>query len=168
VAAGDLSDEDHARAYLAGQLLASWRQLPGGDGCALEEWVRRARALLAERKLWRDGDYEIGKVLKWAGEDPDGCWPPIHVRAVIEEEGSQDVERGLEHEVFSSRGATWRGIADGGAQERELAERYTSLRKKAGVAFPRTRRMLTRIADRWDSVARQEDALAEHREEFWS
>ena len=96
-----------------------------------------SRALLAERRLLRDGDYEIGEALKWAGEDADGSWPPLHVRTVLEEEGSQDIERGLEHEVFSSRGATWRGITDGGGQERELAEKYTSLAKKAGAAFPR-------------------------------
>jgi hypothetical protein len=128
--ARETTDEERARAMLGYQLLDSWKQPPGkrGDGTISEEelkaWVDAARALAVARKIQRIADQQIGRVLRWVSDDPDDMWPNRVVRDLIERIESRDLETGLEIGLHNSRGVTWRGLTDGGAQERALQAKY--------------------------------------------
>ena len=70
--------------------------------------------------------------------------------------------------IFNGRGVTWRGLDTGGQPERALADKYQGYAQRSGTKWPRTRRMLQRMAENWDRRARQEDQRAATREDFWS
>jgi excisionase family DNA binding protein len=171
----DVTEEERHRAILGYQLLRSWQTVPGApgnsgtpDGRDLAQWVTDARALLTQRGILRSGDKFIGQILSQTPEDPDGTWPGLAAREIIEATRSQDVEQGIDMAIFNSRGVTWRGMDTGGQPERALADKYHAYAQRAGTQWPRTRRMLQRMAENWDRRARQEDQLAATREEFWS
>jgi hypothetical protein len=170
-----ITDEQRQRATLGYQLLRAWHTTPGGLGTSeapagpsLAEWVAVARALLTKRKLLRAGDQFIGQVLSQTPEDPDGTWPGLPVRQIIEDARSQDLEQGINIAILNSRGMTWRALDTGGQPERALADKYQDYAHRVGTQWPRTRRMLLRIAENWDRRARQEDQLAAAREDFWA
>ena len=171
----DITEEERHRAVLGYQLLRSWHTIPGTVGASgtpvgsdLADWVTDARALLTERGLLRSGDQFIGQILSQTPEDPDGTWPGLPVREIIEATRSQDIEQGIDIAIFNGRGVTWRGMDTGGQPERALADKYQVYSQRIGTQWPRTRRMLQRMAENWDRRARQEDQLAAIREDFWS
>lgn len=171
----DVTGERRQRATLAYQLLRTWRTVPGAaagpgasDAPGLAQWVAEARALLTQRGLLRPGDRYIGHILSQVPEDPDGTWPGLQVREIIEDSRSQDIEAGIDAAVFNGQGVTWRGLDTGGQPERALADKYQEYSRRTGTRWPRTRRMLQRMAENWDRRARQEDQLAATREDFWS
>ncbi|MBV9451379.1 MAG: hypothetical protein JO345_36380 [Streptosporangiaceae bacterium] len=170
-----VTEEERHRAILGYQLLQSWRTVPGtlGDSGTSEspdlaQWVSSARALLTQRGLLRSGDRFIGQILSQIPEDSDGTWPGQPVREIIEASRSQDIEQGIDIAIFNGRGVTWRGMDTGGQPERALADKYHVYAQRTGTQWPRTRRMLQRMAENWDRSARQEDQLAAIREDFWS
>lgn len=168
----EATEEERRRAVLAYQLLRSWNTVPGTAGIpggpGLAQWVSQARALLTSRDLLRPGDQFIGHILSQTPEDPDGTWPGLQVRRIIENSRSQDIEQGIDTAVLRGRGPTWRAMNSGGQPERALAAKYQRYAQRTGTQFTRTRRMLQRMAENWDRRARQEDQLAAVREEFWS
>jgi len=108
------------------------------------------------------GDGQIGRILAYAPPDPDGMFPPEAVRVLLEDVRSGRLDTGLELGILNKRGVTSRGLLDGGAQEWELAKRH---RRPAGAAapWPRTKKILNRIADSYESDALREDEKAERR-----
>ncbi len=70
--------------------------------------------------------------------------------------------------ILNGGGFTFRGLDTGGQPERALADKYQAYAQRTGTQWPRTRRMLQRMAENWDRRARQEDQLAATREDFWS
>lgn len=171
--ARDLSEEDLARAEYGRKLLDSWHGIPGRgeddslDGAALKDWVCRVREALGACGRGGIGDYSIGCVLRYSPHDADGGWPHAAVCDLIEELSNESIERGIETEVFNSRGVTMRGLTDGGAQERHLAESYLEWARRVRDRSPRTAEMLRRIADTFSSQARREDVNAELTEDLW-
>lgn len=168
-----LSEEDRARARYGHKLLDSWRGVPGKcedgslDGAALRDWVSRARAALGTRGRGGIGDYTIGRVLRYSPHDADGTWPHSAVCDLIQDLASESIERGLETEVYNSRGVTMRGQTDGGEQERQLVESYLDHARRVCDRSPRAAAMLRRIAERYASHARREDDNAELTEDLW-
>ena len=81
------------------------------------------------------------------------------MREIIEDARSQDLERGINIAILNSRGMTWRALETGGQPERLLADKYQDYAQRVGTQWPRTQRMLHRIAENWDQLARQEDQL---------
>jgi hypothetical protein len=110
------------------RLLSDWRTLPGQqadggvDGDQLRTWVEQARAGLREARRLRVGDGFIGKILAASPADPDGAWPCLAVRELLEALQSPEIERGMRTEIFNSVGVTSRGVLQGGDQERAGAE----------------------------------------------
>lgn len=165
------SEDQRQLSTQAYRLLTSWRMPPGSDDPgypSLEDWVHDARTELTRRNLLHAGDQFIGQSLGRTAEDPDGTWPGERVREIIEDVRSSDLESGIIFTVFSSEGATWRSLDTGGQPERARANMYQRYAKTVGTDWPRTRRLLIHIAEAWDRRARQEDHLAEIREDFWS
>jgi len=61
----------------------------------------------------------------------------------------------------NARGVTSRGVYDGGQQERELAGRYRDWAKATAGSWPRTSRVLRRLAEDYERDAQREDERAE-------
>jgi len=83
------------------------------------------------------------------------------VRSVVEAASSKPLDTGLEVGRFNGRGVTTRGWLDGGKQEVALALQYRKWADAAGDRWPRTGRLLRRLADGYARDARREDESAE-------
>jgi excisionase family DNA binding protein len=164
-----LDESEAALARNAWSVLHSWRsQIPGGrddgtvDGEYLHRWVREARLLLAERDREDIGDQQIGQVLSASPVGSDGAWPAEPVRELIEAIGSSELETGIHIGKRNSRGVTVRAAYAGGKQEREFAGRFREW-AAATTGWPRTSRLLRRLAESYEHEARRIDAEAEAR-----
>ena len=156
----------------ADTLLHRWSHVPGADepGGMIDEdrlnvWVEEARRLLGDLDREEIGDHLIGAILAHAGEDPDGIWPPVAVRDVIERLGSAKVESGLKTERYNMRGGTSRALDEGGAQEVALAKSYSDWAEKLKDSWPRTAGVLRSLADGYRDEARMHDEEAQRFEE---
>lgn len=183
------SEEEQIRARTAYDLLASWRLVPGisADGSLDEtqliDWVTEARSLLSISGRLTQGDHWIGRVLRY-GPPPQEpvrtveagdaappsrviIWPAEAIRKVVETTQSSHLERGFRQEVMNSRGATFRGLTDGGQQERELADYYRRCASYDSMRWPRTTSILVEIAEAYDREAEEHDREAELTEDTW-
>jgi len=148
-------------------VLHGWHGFPGQreegtlDEAAMQEWVSRARLQLSDLDRADIGDELIGRTFAHAPVDADGIWPPVPVRDLIESIGSRDLENGLIAGRLNSRGVTWRGVYDGGSQERTLAEQYKQWSLRVQVQWPRTARILRAIAGSYERNAAREDERAQ-------
>ena len=86
----EIDEERRARARVARYVLDSWYLLPGSkaqsmiDEKELTDWIEVARKRGVEAKCLTGSDIRIGFVLAHAPTDPDGTWPHVAVRNVIE------------------------------------------------------------------------------------
>ncbi|TPG53650.1 hypothetical protein EAH89_15700 [Roseomonas nepalensis] len=156
-----------ARARQADELLSCWMSpLPGqasGDinAAALKEWVVEARRLCAEADRAAVGDLTIGRLLAQSPDDPgDGAWPHRAVRQVLGAMRAEDLDRGFHTGVMNGRGATSRGLLDGGALERAEAARYTEWAAMMRRDFPHAARLLRGIAEDYLGQAIRQDEQA--------
>ena len=112
------------------RLLSNWSTTPGTgpdgviDGAALRQWMVDARRLLEEADRLRIGEEHIGKVLASSPPDPDGTWPGVEVRNLLEELQNPQIEAGVAMAILNGRGFTSRSPDEGGRQEWDLAEEY--------------------------------------------
>jgi transcriptional regulator with XRE-family HTH domain len=163
-------ERQQAVARQAYNLLRSWHRIPGTtdegalEPAALEAWVREARIQAA--RVGRDviADQQIGQVLAHAPRDPEGVWPAIPVRDLIEITRSQELERGLVIGVHNTRGVTSRAMNDGGAQERDLARYYRRCSEETVLEWPRTSAVLEQIAKSYEEESIRYDEDAERRD----
>jgi hypothetical protein len=110
------------------------------------------------------GDEKIGETFAWAPTDPDGTWPPLPVREVIESVRSDHLETGIYVGVTNARGTTVRDPMDGGALERDEAAKYRRFGKAVRLEYPRTFAVLDRIARGYDHEARAHDDDVDRRQ----
>lgn len=171
---GDITQEmAERRARVAHDVLNSWHLLPGikDDGTLdekeLTDWIEAARKQCAETKHVTGCDVQIGFMLAHAPTDPDGTWPHIAVRNLIERLNNETVDRHIQNEIYNNRGVTTRGLNDGGKQERELAERYKKMSDAVKVKWPRTSAMLRGIAESYEYQAKYEDVDSDLRDLRW-
>ena len=135
------------RAY---EVLRSLRRCPGVrdgalDQAALRRWVDAARSGLAQIDRGRVGDRQIGEVLATHRSSTVALGSPMS-----SETSSRTLQATTLTVVSASgtpneRGTTWRGVLDGGAMERDLAEEYMN-QSDAATPWPRTRRVIKRPA----------------------
>jgi hypothetical protein len=161
-----LDEREAALARHAWWVIRHWRGLPGQrddgtvDGEHLKKWVHDARLAFAESDRADIGDEVIGQTLAASPQGGDGIWPAEPVREIIETIGSQNIESGVHTGVINDRGVTSRGIFDGGKQEWGLVARYRELSKETATNWPRTSRVLRRLAEDYERQARRNDAEA--------
>lgn len=161
------SEEARTRARMSYRLLKSFHTIPGDkDGVihepTLSAWISEVRKQAAETGHEGITDEFIGQLLAHSPpENGTGAWPSTAVATILEQVASDIVERGIEIERFNMRGVYSKGALEGGAQERELADRYRQWGQQATA--PRTSAMLGRISAEWEQRARQEDVEAEKR-----
>lgn len=160
-------DERRKRASNAFRLLSVWDVPPGlaqdgrMDASLLSDWYTAAMKKLAETGRESAGQDALGRVLASTPPDGDGTWPGEVVREFLEIHQSPEIEGGLIVELLNRRGATTRGLEDGGAQEKALAERYTADADRLADEAPRTAAILRDIAKSYAREARRNDQSAE-------
>ncbi len=137
------------------QILRSWQQPPGLDEAGvvnyeqLRTWMEEARQLLDRRDRRKFGEEHIGRVLSAAPPDPgDGIAPPIAVRRLLEEGQTSSFKRGLG--MGYQTGPT--GIRGGlvtelVAESIQTRDQATSDAAKVAALWPRTARLLRKVAD---------------------
>jgi len=147
------------------RLLREWRIVPGPedgtvDGVALNEWLEEARRLLAEADRIEVGELQIGEVLAHAPEDPDGTFPTLPVRDVLEAAPNYRLERGFRIGLFNKTGITSRGLTDGGQQEYDVAAKYESWAGAVQATHPRTASAPRDVAGSYRDEGRRNDEEA--------
>lgn len=148
-------------------VLRCWHGFPGRqeDGtleeATMQAWIKQARLQLSDLDRADIGDELIGQTFAHAPVDADGIWPPAPVRDLIESIGSRYLENGAITGRLNSRGVTWRGVYDGGGQERTMAEQYKQWSLAVQVHWPRTSRILRAIAGSYERDAVREDERAQ-------
>lgn len=83
------------------------------------------------------------------------------MRDLLEELASEGVEQGVLVGRLNSRGVTVRDPFEGGAQERDSADRYSDWAQQVEAAWPSTGRVLRQLADSYEREARRHDEEAE-------
>jgi hypothetical protein len=163
------SEQESAAARNAHALLKRLRRIPGTDGDGpvggevLDRWCTEVRRLCSEEGRATVGDLHIGELLAHAPADDEGRWPCGPVCEVMERIASWHIERGFQAEVYNSRGAHWRGMDEGGEQERELAVTYRRFAQRLAFDYPWVSEVLRRIADMYEREGTSEDSEAEMR-----
>ncbi len=146
------------------RLLRQVRRIPGAsddgslDGQALSRWVDEARRLCREHGRSKTGDEQIGELLSRAPSEEDGSWPCRPVCEVLERVASPDVAKGFRVGVYNARGVVWRGLDEGGAQERELGARYRAWAERWAFEYPYVANVLERIAKGYGQEGEREDS----------
>lgn len=158
---------DQDQATQAWWVLHGWVGFPGrrDDGTLDEDimraWVVAARLLFSDSDRADIGDELIGQAFAHSPAGRDGVWPAEPVRDLLEAIGSRELENGLVIGRLNSRGVTWRGVYDGGDQERTLAAVYRDGSDRTKARWPRTSRALRAIAESYIRDATREDLGAE-------
>ncbi len=167
----DQRDETKMNIVMAAYtLLDSWLGIPGAtldgniDKATLEAWVSEARSLCKANDRIEVCDLKIGEQLSYAPEEPDGSWPCLAVREVMEAVLGDEILRGFQSGVINQRGVVSRHLNEGGEQERELVAKYRGYAELCKIRWPRTARILRSIAEGYASQARHEDERAEGRD----
>ncbi len=124
---------------------------------ALFDWMVETRRLCAEYGRAEIGDQYIGQLLSRAPAEKDGSWPCLPVREAMERVASQGVAKGFIGGVHNRRGATVRGIEEGGKQERELVARYRHWAAQCSIDHPYVGSILENIAAHYDWQAAWHD-----------
>ena len=150
-------------------VLRSWPEaqfVPDLDehGCVdnerLTNWVHDSHTRLAAIDRANIGDEMIGTALAASPNDPDGTWPGLAVRDLIERLGSDSIDAGVFVAVRKQRGATSRSLTAGGDQERALARHYHEQRQRFRQ-WPRTASIFAALAQSYEREADREDEEAE-------
>lgn len=158
-----------SNAERAGRLLHDWRLLPGTtpeggvDVDELRRWVTDARRLARSEDRIEVCDSMVGQLFAHSPLGKDGGLPAEAVRQVIEECESAEMENGFGTGLINSRGGHFRGLRDGGKQERELASRYEGYAEKCKT-WPRTAGVLRGLAKWYLRCAELEDEKVQARD----
>ncbi len=128
------------------------------DVDALRTWVFEVRRLAKEAGRLDVCDSQIGQILSYSPQSPDGTWPCEEIRNLIEDIQSPGIESGLRIGKYNQRGVICRG--KGGKQEWDLAADYRKLADKVRVEWPRTAAVLDGLAKGYEEEARHWDEQA--------
>jgi hypothetical protein len=163
----DISEAENKIGNQASYLLQGIQTVPGlkshGDDKVvdynlLQEWVTQARKLAKDVGRLKACDIHIGQILSYAPTSPDGSWPCVEVRDVIEKIQSSKLDIGFRTGKYNQRGVVRRG--SGGKQEWDLVKQYRELAEKVRNRWPRTASILDNLAKGYEYEAKQWDEEA--------
>jgi hypothetical protein len=161
-----ITDEERNKASASYDLLSTFTKSPGQtnndiDHKILLEWVSSVRDLAIKNNRPEITDQYIGHLFAHSPiDDSDGLWPHKSVRKIIELMKSNHIERGVVSERFNMRGVYSKALYAGGAQEREIAERYKHWASNM-PNYPQTAALLYKLADDWFANAKDADLRVE-------
>ena len=153
-------------------LLRVIARIPGQDELDLDvkkkrlfDWVERIRLSCAQLELVEAADYNLGVMLSRAPLGEDGVWPSEPVRELLEELRSEDVSKGVCTGLYNARGIHVCG--EGGAEERELADKYRRWADALKFSHPFVSSfLLERMVRVYEQEAGQQDVEAAIQERF--
>ena len=160
------NDVDQDLASNAYRLLREWRVVPGTreddsvDAAVLQRWLDEARALLTQSDRLEVGELHVGEVLAHAPADPDGTFPTLAAREVLETAPNDRLEQGFTIGLLNKRGVTSRGMTEGGKQEYDLARRYEAWAEAVQASHPRTAGALRSVAESYQEEGHRNDEEA--------
>jgi hypothetical protein len=158
------------RAEVAWNVLYHIRRIPGlKDSSEVTEeklfhWVEEARKLCSERGRGDIGDEMIGRLLANSPVGSDGAWPCEAVREVLERYKGKHLGLGFRIGKRNLRGVTFRGVFEGGEQERDVAAKFQQDANKITARWPFTGGLLQSLAKDYEHDARSEDQDADWRD----
>jgi hypothetical protein len=162
----ELTEQQRQAALSAYELLDTWTRCPGLtpdgriDQDRLRTWITDARTRVAATGHRRSGDHAIGKMLARSPKGSDGQFPQNPIPDLLEELGSDDIDRGFGNAVDNEHSAGVRRLTEGGHPEEKLATHYRTL-ADSFVGWPRIQRIFRRTADSLNAEARRRDDEAE-------
>ncbi|WP_434739338.1 hypothetical protein [Micromonospora sp. SH-82] len=149
-------------------ILREWRTpLPGCTDGQLPttedmlQWVKSVREMLTASGRARVLPRVLGDALSGAVTDEDGTWPSEPVRDVLEILSDTELDDHVAVARLTRRGVTTRGVYDGGAQERALADQYRAAADRVRGRWPRSGALLDGLSRSYREDARREDHSAE-------
>jgi hypothetical protein len=166
----EFSESERKIARQAFHVLKGWSKVPGIkedgeiDAEALGSWVEEVLRLARDKRRTAVAECKIGAILSKAPSKEGVPWPPEAVQRIIEHVGSKELENGFFVAEQNKHGSTVRRTTEGGSIERDIASRYRSLAKVAGIASVRTRALLNMLAESYQREAEEEDRSAERRD----
>ena len=146
-------------------LLDRIRRVPGTDSEGgidaevLKNWIDRVRELCARYGRAEVGDSRIVRLLSHAPFEKNGLWPCDVVCETLERFNSPRINFPRISYEFSTgvrnarRGMFLRNLAEGGAQEHELAAKYRSWARRRAADYPFVSSILEGIAEGYDREA---------------
>ena len=148
------------------RLLEALERIPGQGKATeqdrrntLSEWVETVRKACAELARADSADVCLGRLFSNAPVGKDGVWPSEVVRDVMENLQSQAIANGAHTGVYNARGFHCRG--EGGAQERELADKYRKWADALQFTHPFvSSSLLMMLVNRYEREAEQQDTEA--------
>jgi hypothetical protein len=153
-------------ADVAANLLEKFARIPGGDkhgdidAKRLLHWITSVRVKCKELARSEIGDFRIGKILAKAPVGKDGVWPCEPVRDVLEEITNKMIAEGVTIGLFNARGVHSRLPGAGGAQERNLSEKYAVWAEALDSTHPKVAKILRDMVDTYEHQASWEDTEA--------
>ncbi|MCY4673079.1 MAG: helix-turn-helix domain-containing protein [Bacteroidetes bacterium] len=151
-------------------LLEALRRPPGKndqgeiDSTVLIRWISEARKIASEGGCIQICDDQIGAWLsRTPPEGEDVRWPSRAICEVLESICSDEMASAFETGVYNQRLSTIRGSYEGGEQERNIATKYRCWADACVMEFPFVSNILSKIADRYEREATQEDHQAQAR-----
>ena len=134
------------------------------DGSTLSQWVTEARQMCRERGRGDAGDSRIGHMLATSPPGDDGVWPCEAVRDVLDDIATRSIAQGFCIGKGNRRDVTWRGVFEGGDQERTLAAQYKHDASQIAGRWPFTARILRELAEQYEREGQYEDDDARWRD----
>jgi hypothetical protein len=131
----------------------------------LRNWIKEAQSRCAETHHMNWCNLEIWYLLAHSPSNPDGVWPHIAVRDIIEELNNDMIDKHIACEFRNKRGGTSRSPLEGWEQERKLVATYKDMGDKT-ILWPRTSMILRDITESYEHEAKRHDVDANLRELF--
>lgn len=164
----DLDDDTKAlRAELAYNALDSWTEMPGAgedghvDADAFAAWNVEARRLAKEAGRQPIAEHMLGQAYaRSASRRTWEEWLPKALADLLDLPDASKLREGFEIGVRNARGVTMRNPYDGGAQERQLADRFREAADRYSLTHPRLAASIRNIAAEYDWEAKREDDQA--------
>ncbi len=162
----EISEKQRALATHAWRILNDCETLPGTahDGTfdpeAFKKFITEAQRLCAEADRLASCDSVLGQILSHAPADRDEVWPFGPARDVLDHADHEHMREGFEVGTHNNRGVVTKSYAEGGGQERRLANRYRRHAAALHNSHPLVAAMLEKIADGYEQDGQREDDRA--------
>ncbi len=164
----DIDDDTKAlRAELAYNVLDSWTEMPGIEeggrinADAFAAWNAEARRLAKEAGRQSIAEHMLGQAYaRFVSRRPWESWLPEALADFLDLPDASKLREGFEIGVRNARGVTMRNPYDGGAQERQLADKFRKAADRYSLTHPRLAASIRNLAAAYDREAKREDDQA--------
>ena len=164
-------EQKQATAGKSWDILTAWNVPPGCvdadnfDERQFSTWVEKTRELACKMNRLKVADETIGKVLKHMPKEGDLPFPDKMLQW-LQDKGTDEMLSGLESATFNSRGVYVKAYAEGGEQERKLADKYRHIADTLR-RYPRVADVFHQLADSYEYQGKREDKRAKLDDRRW-